>query len=126
MKKHVITWIYYLLTAFFISTFVHAAPNPTLGPFTITISAGPNGTLSPNGILTVNNGDSRIFIASPATGFKVSAWLVDGVVAQTSGTHFLLANITSNHNVQVNFSNNLTLLYAGGANGNVYYSAMED
>ena len=58
----------------------------TLQTFTITPSAGANGTISPSTAQTVNYGSSLTFTATPNTGYVVNSWLLDGTVAQTGGT----------------------------------------
>lgn len=71
--------------------------------YTITSSAGTNGSVSPNGTQTVNSGASLTFTATPASGYGVNQWLVDSVLVQTGGTTYQLANITTNHTVNVTF-----------------------
>lgn len=118
MKKSI--YRNYFTLALLISICALAPPIATA--FQIMPSAGPNGTISPKTIQTVSSGASKIFIATPAPGYKVESWLVDGVVMQTTGTHFLLSNVLANHAVKVTFNNNLTVLYAGANNGKIYYS----
>lgn len=121
MKKIIKNLVGFIITLLIFLP-VHANPLASLGPFTIIPSAGPNGTISPNTAQTVNYNSSRQFIATPAPGYKVASWLVDGVVVQTSGIHYLFSNVTANHTVQVTFRNDLSIIYAGAENGKVYYS----
>ena len=122
MKKNTtVTWLRVFIIFFLIPTLIHANAEPGLSmtikePYTITTSAGPHGTIAPVNAQKVNPGATLQFIATPAAGYKVSYWLVDGTIAQTSGIHFLLPNITANHTVQVTFSNTLSILYAGAEN----------
>ena len=86
--------------------------------YTITPSAGANGTLSPSTAQTVNYGSSLTFTAAPNTGYTVNTWSVDGTVVQTGGTTFTLTNITANHTVQVTFTPlTYTITPSAGANG---------
>ena len=71
--------------------------------FTVTPSAGANGTISPSTPQTVNYNDSVTFTATPSTGYLVNQWLLDGNLVQTGGTSYTLSNVTANHNVQVTF-----------------------
>jgi hypothetical protein len=71
--------------------------------FTVSPSAGANGTVSPSGPQTVNSGDSISLTATPATGYTVDTWSVDGCVVQAGGTQFTLMNVTAGHNVVVTF-----------------------
>gem|GEM_PF-5360078 len=80
--------------------FINVTQTPA---FIITPVAGANGTISPNTPQGENIGASQTFTATPNLGFRVSQWLVDGVVAQTLGNSFTLTNIQASHTVQVNF-----------------------
>jgi len=71
--------------------------------FTITASAGANGTIDPNGDIIKNYGDSQLFTAAPHTGYTVDKWRLDGGDVQTGGTGYTLNNITASHTVDVTF-----------------------
>ncbi len=45
--------------------------------YTVTASAGANGTVAPTSAV-VNYDGSQLFTASPATGYEVDKWTVDG------------------------------------------------
>jgi hypothetical protein len=74
------------------------------GPFTLTPSAGANGTISPNTTEVVSSGSNVTFTATPAAGYQVNQWLVNGTVQQTGGTSFTLYNVASSGPVQVTFT----------------------
>jgi hypothetical protein len=76
---------------------------PPVQQFTVTPSAGANGSISPTTAQVVNAGSSLTFTAKPNTGFGVNQWLLDGNVVQTGGTTFQLNNIQANHAIQVTF-----------------------
>ena len=46
--------------------------------YTITASAGANGSISPSGSVSVNQNGSQIFTISPNANFSVADVLVDG------------------------------------------------
>ena len=71
--------------------------------YTVTPSAGSNGTVSPNTIQTVISGLSATFTATPNGGYAVYQWLLNGVVAQTGGTSFTASSVTNNSTVRVTF-----------------------
>jgi hypothetical protein len=71
--------------------------------FTVTPSAGANGSISPSTPQTVNYNASIMFTATPNTGYNVDQWLVDGTLVQTGGTTFTLSNVTADHTVAVSF-----------------------
>jgi hypothetical protein len=69
----------------------------------ITASAGPNGSISPSGTISLYEGDSQQFTATPASGYVVDSWTVDGSVVQSGGTTYTLSDITTDHAVYVSF-----------------------
>lgn len=72
--------------------------------YTLTPSAGANGTISPNSPLSVNDGQSQGFTATPDAGWAIDQWLVDGSAVQSGGSVYTLSNVTANHTVQVTFA----------------------
>ena len=72
--------------------------------YTVTASAGANGSISPNGDITKDYGSSQVFNAIPATGYDVNTWYVDGNSVQSGGTTYTLPSITATHAVAVSFS----------------------
>ena len=97
-----------------------------LQTYTITPSAGVNGTISPSTAQTVNYGSSLTFTATPSTGYNVNTWSVDGTVAQTGGTTYALTNITASHTVKVTFiPMTFNVMPAAGANGTISPSTLQ-
>jgi uncharacterized repeat protein (TIGR02543 family) len=92
--------------------------NFAINTYTITPTAGQNGTISPATPQTVEYGDTVSFTMSPATGYIISDVLVDGrsVGALTSYT---FSGVTANHTINVtfapipNFALTTTILPAG-------------
>jgi hypothetical protein len=71
--------------------------------YTITASAGANGSIEPGGDVTVNYNDSQLFTATADPGYEVNEWFLDGTGVQTAGTEYTLGNITAVHTVSVTF-----------------------
>jgi hypothetical protein len=71
--------------------------------FTITASAGPNGTISPPGISTVNWGTSPTYAINPAPGYQVATLLVDGTSVGASTT-YTFAPMSFNETIAATFS----------------------
>lgn len=71
--------------------------------YTITPSSGANGTINPSNLQTVKSGATLTFTATPAAGYGVANWLVDGQQVQSGGTKYSLTNIKANHAVTVQF-----------------------
>lgn len=80
---------------------VTCAPNPI---YTVTPSAGPNGSISPDTPQSVNSGGSITFTATPDSGYGVNQWLVDGAAVQSGGSVYVLTDITANATVTVSFA----------------------
>lgn len=100
------------------------ALNITLIPiarYLITPTADSDGTITPNTPQTVLAGGRLTFTATPDAGYQVDQWLVDDGLAQKGGATFNLSDIDANHTVNVSFTR-LGTIYAGTANGNVYFS----
>jgi hypothetical protein len=70
--------------------------------YTVTGSAGANGSIDPTSAM-VNYDGSQLFTATPDTGYEVDKWTVDGGDVQTGGTAYTLSNITAAHTVAVSF-----------------------
>jgi outer membrane protein assembly factor BamB len=68
----------------------------------ITASAGTGGSISPSGNITVNYGDSKTFIMTPNSGYKISTVKVDGVSKGVISSH-TFTNITANHTIEAIF-----------------------
>ena len=87
--------------------------------FTLTASAGANGTISPSGVTTLNYGASQTFTITPATGYHVADVLVDGVSVGAVTSH-TISNVTANHTIDVTFAiDTFTLTASVGANGSI-------
>ena len=69
----------------------------------VTVTAGANGSVDPNGIIVVGYGDSRVFTALPDAGYTVDTWYLDGNSVQIGGDTYTLSNITADHTVSVTF-----------------------
>jgi alpha-tubulin suppressor-like RCC1 family protein len=71
--------------------------------YTITASAGPNGTISPSGIVSVISGATVTFTVTPNTGYHVSDVLVDGASVGTLIT-YMFTNVTANYTITASFA----------------------
>jgi hypothetical protein len=87
--------------------------------YTVTASADANGTVAPL-IAVVNYDGSQEFTASPAMGYEVDKWQLDGSDIQTGGNTYTLSNITATHTVAVSFKiMTYTVTASADANGTV-------
>jgi hypothetical protein len=70
--------------------------------YTITATAGPNGSIRPTLSIISPGGDEQ-YIAIPNIGYKVDKWYLDGNVEKAGGTTFALSDIYTDHTVHVTF-----------------------
>jgi hypothetical protein len=71
--------------------------------YSITASAGSNGTISPSGIFTVNQGSNVLFTATADPAYTVDTWYVDGNSVQEGNTTYTLYDVQADHSVLVTF-----------------------
>jgi len=71
--------------------------------FKLTSSAGTGGTISPSGIITINQGASQTFTAQPNSGYEVDQWKVNGNVVQNGGTSYTISNVQADATINVTF-----------------------
>jgi len=90
------------------------------GTYTITASAGANGTITPSGTITVNSGGSQQFTATPENCYEVNQWTVGGNVVQTGGNTYTLSNVQANATVGVTFKiKTFTITPSAGSGGTI-------
>lgn len=71
--------------------------------WTITPTAGANGTITPATAQTVANGGSATFTVAPASGYMVDTFTVDGAAATLTNNQYVFTNVTANHTIAVTF-----------------------
>ncbi|HEX8974735.1 MAG TPA: fibronectin type III domain-containing protein [Patescibacteria group bacterium] len=92
-----------------------------VGPstYTITITAGLNGSITPGGIAMVTQGTNQAFAITPATGYHVANVLVDGV-SVGAVTTYTFTNVVANHTISATFAiNTYTITATSGLNGSI-------
>lgn len=82
---------------------VAAAPTT----YTLTASAGANGSITPSGEVTVNSGDSQGFTITADSSYHVADVLVDGA-SVGAVTGYTFSNVTADHTISVSFAENST------------------
>ena len=76
---------------------------PPVTVYVINASAGANGSISPNGMVTVADGGSQTFTITPNTGYVVDDVLVDGSSVGAVST-YPFTNVTANHTISATFA----------------------
>ena len=73
--------------------------------YTITATAGSNGTITPSGATTVNSGANQTFNFAANSGYQISSVTVDGVTTQTTtATSYTFTGVAAAHTISVTFA----------------------
>jgi hypothetical protein len=72
---------------------------------TITATAGTGGSISPEGLVGVNNGGNQEFTIAPNIGYHIVDVQADGV-SVGAVTTYTFTNVTSNHTISASFAIN--------------------
>ncbi len=87
--------------------------------YTLSSSAGLNGTISPLGDTIVEHGSTQIYTITPDEGYEVEDVIVDGVSAGPL-TEYTFADITEAHSISVSFIIKTYIVQAtAGLNGTI-------
>ena len=70
--------------------------------YPIMATAGPNGSISPEGTVDVGYGEDQIFNITPDGGYGIADLLVDGSSVEPLGT-YTFTNVTSAHSIAAGF-----------------------
>lgn len=98
-------------------TWLVAGQRPTQ-QYTITASAGANGTISPSDSVVVDSGSSQSFAIGASSGYSISQVTVDGA-NQGALSSYTFTNVTANHTISATFTScgsgdsDLTNAYSG-------------
>ncbi len=74
-----------------------------INQYTISSSAGPNGTIFPSGSVVVLYGANQTFTVTPSTNYHVDSVIVDGAYIGSGTTH-TFNNVTANHSIRATFA----------------------
>jgi hypothetical protein len=74
-----------------------------INQYTFTATAGPDGSISPSGYITVNHWGSQTFTVTPHSGYHIADIKVDGL-SVGAVTTFTFDNITSDHTIEASFA----------------------
>jgi len=76
---------------------------PTGETHTVTVNVGKNGTASPEGEITVDDGESLTITITPKTGYAVDKVLVNGVEWEVTGSYLTIPAVTEDMVVDISF-----------------------
>lgn len=71
--------------------------------YTITATAGANGTITPEGDTTVLHGASVTYVITPDEYYTIDQVIVDGNVLLTPVHTYTFSNVTADHTIEVTF-----------------------
>ena len=80
-------------------------PNWQGTTYTVTLSAGVGGTISPSGSQIVNEGNNLTFTVTPNNCYVVDVVTVNGTPVTLNNNSYTISNIRQNTTVQVSFVN---------------------
>ena len=83
--------------------------------FTINAVAGPHGSISPPGMVTVAYGDSELYHIQPDSGYFVDTLIVDGEYLDRD-TAYTFHSVMENHAISVKFSDGSIAMHCDVAN----------
>jgi hypothetical protein len=90
-----------------------------INTYTLTPTAGANGTISPATTATVNYGTTTTFTITPAAGYHVATLVVDSTPVAPA-TSYTFSSVSANHTIAATFAiNTFTLAPSAGANGSI-------
>lgn len=82
---------------------LYASEKPdTTHTITATVE-GENGTISPNGQVSVNKGDDKKFTITPNEGYEIASLKVDGAEVTNPSKTYTFTKVTGNHTIEVSF-----------------------
>ncbi|MBI1807829.1 MAG: right-handed parallel beta-helix repeat-containing protein [Ignavibacteria bacterium] len=106
-------------------TFTNVTANHTIrtvykiNTYTITPTAGSNGSISPSTATSVNCGSSQTFTITPNSCYRVDSLIVDGI-NQGSLTSYTFTNVAIDHTIRATFViNKDTITASSGSNGTI-------
>lgn len=85
--------------------------------YTITATAGENGSISPNGSVTVTEGDNQTFTITANSGYHIEDVLVDGKSVGAVST-YTFEDVAANHTITATFDR----ISSGGGGGTTRYT----
>lgn len=78
-------------------------PPPPAADYTISTSAGSNGSISPASA-TVISGGSQTFTIKAKSGYRVASVTIDGSALSSPATTYTFVDVTANHTISATFA----------------------
>ena len=81
----------------------------TVVTYTITPSAGANGSINPSSQVIVNEGDDQTFTFTPNQNYLIDSIWVDNVWVGTGNTTYTIRDVQANMTIRVSFKDDLAV-----------------
>ncbi|MBR6067531.1 MAG: leucine-rich repeat protein, partial [Bacteroidales bacterium] len=103
------------------TTFV-ATFRSLLATYTITATAGENGTITPTGVVTVEGGANQCFSITPNEGYRIAYVMVDNTNVTNDIVEgvYTFENVTADHTIHVEFIDQVSEIFLYDQEGNFY------
>ena len=88
----------------------------SVATYSLTSSAGANGSITPSGSATVSAGSNQTFNIAANAAYQVAGVLVDGV-SQGAITSYTFANVQAAHTIAATFTPQVLVITASAASG---------
>ena len=93
--------------------------SPETKTYSIAVSAGDHGSISPGGTVIVAEGSDQVFTISPETGYHVEDVAVDGASVGAVSL-YTFSYLSTNHTINASFAvDTHTISSVAGANGSI-------
>jgi len=89
--------------------------------YSIAVSFGEHGTITPNGDVSVENGTDQTFYIVPDAGYHIESVTVDGeyVASAVSEGEYTFVNVTEDHTIHAEFAINTYTIVAYAQGGTI-------
>jgi len=85
-------------------------PIPPTPTFTITATSGPNGSVTPSGVTTLQENQSQVFSINPGVGYEIDSLKINDVIVPTpTSNSFNFSNVSSDNKIDVTFKKDSVL-----------------
>lgn len=102
---------------------VEIKSNYEVNTYTIDVTLGENGKVTPEGNISVKHGDSKTFTITPNTGYHIEKVEVDGQDKGTNDT-YTFTDVKDNHTIKATFAiNTYTITSSANEGGTITETA---
>jgi len=84
--------------------------------YNITATASPGGSISPSGVVSVQEGGDQTFTITPDNCYSITELLIDGELVDPAVT-YTFSNVITDHTIEAHFSRIINTIYATAGTG---------